>query len=76
MKTCEVKLAVSRTGPAGAQNRGAIIEVGLLEAGRMYAAGQCERPEGKTLKAIAVATEKAGVEIASAPVGASQKVGG
>jgi len=66
MDTCKVKLTVARCGPGGAQDRGQVIEVGLLEAGRMVAASQCERPEAKTLKAIAAAEAEARTETAAA----------
>lgn len=66
MDKISVKLAVPRSGPIGAQSRGDVIEVGPLEAGRMWRAGQIERPGGTDLKAIAAAEESAQVETASA----------
>ena len=38
----KIRLLVSRSGPAGAQNRGDEIEVGDAEAIRMIEAGQAE----------------------------------
>lgn len=38
----KVKLLVSRCGPAGAENRGDVIDVSPEEAERMIEAGQCE----------------------------------
>lgn len=73
MDTCEVKLTVGRAGPAGAQNRGDVAEVGLLEAGRMIRAGQCEKPDAKVLKAIAGAESAAAKETAAAAEKAAAK---
>lgn len=73
MDKCEVKLTVSRSGPAGSQNRGDNVEVGLLEAGRLVKRGDCEKPDAKTLKAIAKAEAAAKKETAqAAPVDADK----
>ncbi|MDE4059766.1 hypothetical protein [Phaeobacter gallaeciensis] len=66
METCKVKLTTSRSGPNGAQTRGDVVEVGLLEAGRLVRQGACEKPDAKTLKAIAAAEAAEGVETAAA----------
>lgn len=69
MKTVEVKLTMPRATVTGAQNRGDVVEVGVLEAGRMMRAGQIEKPEAKTLKAIAGAEAEAAKETAAADAG-------
>lgn len=69
MDTCKVKLTTSRTGPNGAQTRGDVVEVGLLEAGRLVRQGACDKPDAKTLKAIAAAEAAEGVETAEAVAG-------
>lgn len=69
MKTVEVKLTMPRATVTGAQNRGDVVEVGVLEAGRMMRAGQIEKPEAKTLKAIAAAEAEAAKETAAADAG-------
>ena len=67
MDTCDVKLTIARSGPAGAQNRGDTVTVGLLEAGRMLRSGQIEKPAAATLKAIAAAEAEARGETADKP---------
>ncbi len=58
-----VKLLVPRSGPAGSDARGAVIQVSAAEARRMLAAGQIEAPEG----AVETATAAEGaVETATA----------
>ncbi len=47
----DVKLLVGRSGIAGAQNRGDVIEVGDAEGERMIAAGQAERTQPVKTKA-------------------------
>ena len=65
MKTCDVKLTVARSGIRGAQSAGDIVEVSLLEAGRLLRAGQIERPDAKVMKAIAEAEKAHAVERAA-----------
>ena len=67
MKTVDVKLTISRATATGAENRGDVVAVGCLEAGRMLRAGQIEKPDAKTLKAIAAAEAAANKETAAAP---------
>lgn len=66
MDACEVKLTVSRAGPKLEQKAGQVVEVSLLEAGRLLRNGACERPDAKTLKAIAAAEAEAAKEAAAA----------
>lgn len=65
MKTCEVKLTVARSGVRGAHVPGDVIEVGVLEASRLWRARQIERPDAKTLKDIAEAEKAEAVERAA-----------
>lgn len=66
---CKVTLTIARSGPRNIDQRaGDVIEVSLLEAARMLRAGQIERPDAKTLKAIAAA-ETADATETAAPQG-------
>ena len=66
MDSCKVKLTISRAGPDVDQKRGDEVEVSLLEAGRLVRQGACEKPDAKTLKAIAAAEAEAAKETATA----------
>ena len=65
MDTCKVKLTISRAGVTVDQKRGDIVEVGLLEAGRLQRQGSIEPLDAKTLKAIAAAEAAAAQETAA-----------
>lgn len=66
----KIKLLVSRVGPAGAQNRGDVIEVGDAEATRMIEAGQAEPVRGSAPETTAKASKG---ETAAARKGKARK---
>lgn len=65
MAKVKVKLTQSRAGVGFADSVGDMVWVSLLEAGRMYRAGQINKPSAANLKKIAAAEAEAATERAA-----------